>query len=96
MDRPKTLLQVICSEQICNTSQFMQQSILETKHRRRSHDCCLWKDVARRFLCARFGSEKLRRRVFVDIVGRYMDEAIDIVFSHGLRYTLRTLHMDIF
>lgn len=41
------------------------------------------------------GPEEIRRRVFIRIVRRHMDESVDVVLRDSLRNSLRAVDMDI-
>jgi len=50
--RPISLLHVVGSEQVGNSSELQKKIVLEAKQRRRPHDGCLGKYAARDFLAS--------------------------------------------
>jgi hypothetical protein len=46
MNRPVALLHVVGSEQVGDTGKLVKKVVLETEHRRGTHNCCLGVDLA--------------------------------------------------
>ena len=67
----------------------IQQSVLPAKHGRGTHYCCLGEDASGYLLASTFSAEELRCRLRVGIVGRYMNESINIILSTSLGNALR-------
>ena len=92
---PVTLLHVVGSEKVGNTSQLVEKTIFETEHWCWSDNGSLWVDGANDLLSSRLGSVELRWRVWVCVVAGDVDETVDIVLGDGISDSLCSLNVDI-
>jgi hypothetical protein len=112
VNRPVALLHVVGSEHIANLSQLVKKVVLETEHRRGTHDCCLGVDLADDLLTpclyiistplvyipleyTDLGGKVLRGRVTAGVVGRNVNETVDIVLGDSIGDALDTVNVDI-
>lgn len=95
MHWPVALLHVVGSEKVGNTSQLVEKTILKTEHWCWPDDSSLWEDAADDLLSSRLSSEELGWRVWVCVVGRNVNEAIDVVLGDGISNSLSALNVDI-
>lgn len=96
MNRPEFLLHVVGGEEIGYSSEFVKQVILKSKQRCRAHNSSLREDLADNTLTPALSSEELRGGVFGSVVGRNVNESVDVVLSNRLGNALRTVNMNVF
>lgn len=92
---PVTLLHVVGSKEVGDTSQLVEETILETEHWCWSDDGSLWVDGANDLLSSRLGSVELRWGVWVRVVAGDVDETVDIVLGDSISDSLCSLDIDI-
>ena len=92
---PVTLLHVVGSKEIGNTSQLVEKTVLETEHWCWPDNGSLWVDGADDLLSSRLGSVELRWRIWVCVVAGDVDETVDIVLGDGISDSLCSLNVDI-
>jgi hypothetical protein len=92
---PVSLLHVVGGQEIGDASKFVKKVVLESEHWRRADNGSFRKDLTNNTLAPTLGLEELRGRVLGGIVGRNMDESVNVVFGNCLGDTFRTVHVDV-
>lgn len=95
MNGPESLLHVVGGQEVGDASKFVKQVVLESEHWRRANNGCLGEDITNDTLTPALGLEEFRWRVLGGIVGRNVDESVNVVFSNRLGDTLRTVNVDV-
>lgn len=95
MNGPVFLLHVIGGQEIGDASKFVKKVVLESEHWRRADNGCLGEDLTNNTLAPTLGLEEFRGRVLGGIVGRNVDESVNVVFGDCLGDTFRAVNMDV-
>ena len=95
MNGPVFLLHVVGGQEIGDASKFVKKVVLESEHWRRADDGSFGEDLTNNALAPTLGLEELRGRVLGGIVGRNVDESVNVVFGDCLGDTLRTVNVDV-
>lgn len=95
MNRPVALLHVVRNKQGACTGELVKEAVLETEHRRRSHNGRLGVDGTDDLLTPRLGREELGGRVALGVVGRDVDESVHVVLGNSLGDALGAVNVDV-
>lgn len=95
MNGPVLFLHVIGGQEIGDASKFVKKVVLESEHWCRADNGCFGKDLTNNTLAPTLGLEEFRGRVLGGIVGRNVDESVNVVFGDCLGDTFRTVNVDV-
>lgn len=95
MNRPVFLLHVVGSQEIGDASKLVKEVVLKSEHWCGTDNSCLGEDLTNNTLAPALGLKELRRGVLGGIVGRNVDESVNVVFGDCLGDTLRTVNVDV-
>jgi hypothetical protein len=96
VDWPVFLLHVVGGEEVGHSSKFVKQVIFKSEHWGRAHNGSLGEDFANNTLAPALGLEEIRGRILSSVVGRNVDESVDVVLRNRLGNALRTVNVDVF
>ena len=95
MNGPVFLLHVVGGQEIGDASKFVKEVVLESEHWCGTDNGCLRENLTDNTLAPTLGLEEFRGRVLGGIVGRNMDESVNVVLGDSLGDTLRTVNVDV-
>lgn len=86
---------MVGSQEVGDASKLMKEVVLESEHWCGTDNSCFGEDLTNNTLAPTFSLEELRWRVLGGIVGRNVDESVNVVFGDCLSDTLRTVNVDV-
>lgn len=95
VDGPVPLLHVVRCEEVGDASELQKKVVFETECWCGPHNGRFRVDAPDNLLTTTLGPEESYVRVGIGIVGRYMNEAIDVVFGHSLGDSCRAVNVHV-
>lgn len=92
---PESFLQMIGREEVRHARKLIQKPIFEAEHGRRTDYGRLGKDTADDLLPTGLGAKEFRGRILACVVGRDVDETVNIIFGNSFGDAFSSLDMNI-